>query len=115
MSGAEYAWSRIATEGPALASRPAARRRRTMARVRAGVGRSPLISGAIVCLLLGILSVLTMPSPPDYDPFAWVVWGRELAHQIVGRHDLFVVEGGPSWKPLPVAFTTVFGFFGPAP
>ncbi len=69
----------------------------------------------IVCLALGIVSVLTLPSLPGYDPFAWVVWGRELAHQIIGPGQPFVTGGGPSWKPLPVAFTTVFGFFGAAP
>ncbi len=68
-----------------------------------------------MCLVLGTVSVLTLPSLPGYDAFAWVVWGRELAHQIMGRHDVFVVGGGPSWKPLPVAFTTAFGFFGAAP
>src|SRR3954469_4760635 len=39
---------------------------------------------------------------------AWLVWGREIAHL-----DLSTVDG-PSWKPLPVAFTTVFSFAGGA-
>src|SRR5436190_2378851 len=39
---------------------------------------------------------------------AWLVWGREMAHL-----DLSTVDG-PSWKPLPVAFTTVFSVFGGA-
>ncbi|MEJ7714323.1 MAG: hypothetical protein WKF40_00910 [Thermoleophilaceae bacterium] len=34
------------------------------------------------------------------------MWGRELAHL---RLD---TTGGPSWKPLPVAFTTLFAPFG---
>jgi len=34
------------------------------------------------------------------------MWGREI-----GQLDL-VTTGGPSWKPLPVVFTTVFSFFG---
>lgn len=79
------------------------------------VGRAPLILGAFICLLLGAVSILTLPSLPGYDAFAWVVWGRELVHLIAGRHDVFALGGGPSWKPLPVAFTTVFGFFGAAP
>jgi hypothetical protein len=53
-----------------------------------------------VCLELAGLSLL-LPSEPSYDPWAWLVWGRELAHFGLDT------TGGPSWKPLPVAFTTV--------
>src|ERR671922_303190 len=53
-----------------------------------------------VCLALAGLSLL-LPSEPSYDPWAWLVWGRELAHLGLDT------TGGPSWKPLPVAFTTV--------
>jgi hypothetical protein len=53
-----------------------------------------------VCLGLAGLSLL-LPSEPSYDPWAWLVWGRELAHFGLDT------TGGPSWKPLPVAFTTV--------
>jgi hypothetical protein len=52
------------------------------------------------CLALAGISLL-LPSEPSYDPWAWLVWGRELAH---GSLD---TAGGPSWKPLPVAFTTL--------
>ena len=77
--------------------------------------RSPTLVAIVACLGLGILSVLTLPSLPSYDPFAWVVWGRELAHHVIGPHEAFITGGGPSWKPLPVVFTSVFGFFGAAP
>jgi hypothetical protein len=50
------------------------------------------------CLALAALSLL-LPSELSYDPLAWVVWGREIAH-----FDLDTA-GGPSWKPLPVVFT----------
>jgi hypothetical protein len=53
------------------------------------------------CLALAALSLL-LPSEPSYDPFAWLVWGREIAH---GTLD---TTGGSSWKPLPVVFTTLF-------
>jgi hypothetical protein len=52
------------------------------------------------CLALAGISLL-LPSEPSYDPWAWLVWGRELAH---GGLD---TTGGPSWKPLPVIFTTL--------
>lgn len=57
------------------------------------------------CLALAALSLL-LPSSPTYDPWAWIVWGREVLHL-----DLSTVDG-PSWKPLPVLFTTVFALFG---
>ncbi|MET0836996.1 MAG: hypothetical protein ABWY97_09460, partial [Thermoleophilaceae bacterium] len=59
------------------------------------------------CLALAAVSLL-LPSEPSYDPFAWLVWGREIAH---GHLD---TTGGSSWKPLPVVFTTVFSFAGEA-
>jgi hypothetical protein len=57
------------------------------------------------CLLVGALSLLAV-SAPTYDPWAWIIWGREVAHL-----DLVTLEG-PSWKPLPVLFTTPFSLFG---
>jgi len=61
------------------------------------------------CLALAALSLLA-PSSPSYDPFAWIVWGREL----VGAGQTFGVAGGPSWKPLPVLFTAPFSLVGDA-
>src|SRR5437764_1408970 len=58
-------------------------------------------------LVIAALSLL-IPSTPSYDPWAWLVWGKEIAHL-----DL-VTTGGPTWKPLPVIFTTVFSVFGNA-
>ena len=57
------------------------------------------------CVALAGLTLLG-PSAPTYDPWSWIIWGREIAH-----FDL-VTTGGPSWKPLPVVFTTVFSLFG---
>ena len=62
----------------------------------------PVIVG---CLALSALTLL-FPSTPTYDPWAWIMWGREILHL-----DL-VTDGGPSWKPLPVLFTTPFSLFG---
>ncbi len=59
----------------------------------------------LACAVLAGISLL-LPSAPTYDPWAWIVWGREVAHLSLDT------TGGPSWKPLPVAFTTIFSGFG---
>ena len=61
--------------------------------------------GALFVLALTALTFLA-PSAPTYDPWAWIIWGREILHR-----DLSTVNG-PSWKPLPVLLTTPFGLFG---
>jgi hypothetical protein len=53
-----------------------------------------------VCVAFGGLS-LVLPSEASYDPWAWLVWGRELAHLHLDT------TGGPSWKPLPVLVTAL--------
>ncbi|MGO9793138.1 MAG: hypothetical protein ACLP8S_27540 [Solirubrobacteraceae bacterium] len=68
-------------------------------------GRHVYAVMAGVALLIALLSLL-IPSTPSYDPWAWLVWGREIIH--VSLH----APGGPTWKPLPVIFTTVFALFG---
>jgi hypothetical protein len=74
-----------------------------------GTGSPVSLPVAIVggSLLLGFLSLL-LPSAPTYDPFAWIIWGREIAHL-----DLNTVDG-PSWKPLPVMLTTLTAPLGEA-
>jgi hypothetical protein len=66
---------------------------------------SSIVPVLIGCLVLSALS-LFFPSTPTYDPWAWIMWGREIV-----QLDL-VTEFGPSWKPLPVLFTTPFSLFG---
>jgi hypothetical protein len=61
----------------------------------------PMAMPIAICLALGVVSLL-LPSEPSYDPWAWMVWGRELA-----RFDLDT-NGGPSFKPLPVLVIAVF-------
>jgi len=52
------------------------------------------------------LTSLALPSAPGYDPWSWLVWGREVA-----AFDLSTSEG-PAWKPLPVMVTTVLAVLG---
>ncbi len=64
----------------------------------------------LACVVLAALSAAVLPTVPSYDPWSWIVWGRE----VTDPHLSFVVSGGPSWKPLPFLFTTVWGLFGGA-
>ena len=70
---------------------------------------SPLLRCWAVSLGLALITLL-WPTIPSYDPFSWVVWG----HEVSDPHISFFVGGGPSWKPLPFLFTTVWGLFGGA-
>ncbi len=45
---------------------------------------------------LALLSLAVLPAAPTYDPWAWLIWGREL-----WSADLSTAEG-PAFKPLPV-------------
>jgi hypothetical protein len=56
-------------------------------------------------LLLALLS-LPWRSAPAYDPWAWIIWGREIVH--LQLHTI----GGPTWKPLPVMVTMLLAPFG---
>jgi hypothetical protein len=69
---------------------------------------SPLAVWWGASFLLAVLSAIVWPTIPSYDPFSWVVWGRE----VTDPHISFFIGGGPSWKPLPFAFTAVYGAFG---
>jgi hypothetical protein len=71
---------------------------------------SPLLRWWALSLVAAVISGLLWPTIPSYDPFSWVVWGREVSDP----HISFFVGGGPSWKPLPFLFTTVYGLFGSA-
>lgn len=65
-------------------------------------------AAVVVCLVVAALSLLLPATTPTYDPWAWLVWGREVA--VLDLDTRF----GPSWKPLPVLFTTPFSLFGEA-
>ncbi len=74
------------------------------------VAGSSAVQAMLACLLLAALSAVVLPTVPSYDPWSWIVWGREVSDP----HLSFVVSGGPSWKPLPFLFTPVWGLFGGA-
>src|SRR3954471_4431487 len=65
------------------------------------------VAAVVLCLTLAALTLL-FPSTPTYDPWSWIVWGRQILHG-----SLDTVEG-PSWKPLPIVFTVPVSLFGDA-
>jgi hypothetical protein len=87
-----------------VASPVAVRGRPSLAAAR----EHPFLVSTVVCVVLAALSAAVLPTVPSYDPWSWVVWGKE----VFDPHLSFFVGGGPSWKPLPVVFTAVFGLFG---
>jgi hypothetical protein len=87
------------------ATNPSRPRQASLTR-RLGGGRLYLALAA-GALLIAAFSLL-IPSTPSYDPWAWLVWGREIIHINLQT------TGGPTWKPLTVIFTTVFSLFGRA-
>jgi hypothetical protein len=87
------------SERPRPASAPAG------ARAARSFWPGPTTLLVLGCLAVGAASLLTV-SAPTYDPWSWIIWGREVLHG-----DLVTLEG-PSWKPLPVLFTTPFALFG---
>jgi hypothetical protein len=66
---------------------------------------APMVWIVLACLVVSAVT-LAYPTTPTYDPWAWILWGREIVHL-----DL-VTTGGPSWKPLPILFTVPFSLFG---
>jgi len=73
-------------------------------RARARFGPGPALAAA---LALAAVS-LALPYLPVYDPWAWLVWGRELLHGGLET------TGGPSWKPLPVLVDAPLSLLGGA-
>lgn len=63
--------------------------------------------GAVAVLALAALS-LFLPFQPVYDPWGWLVWGRELAGLDLATAD------GMSWKPLPVLIDAPLSLLGGA-
>jgi hypothetical protein len=62
---------------------------------------------AALALIAGAVT-LRLPSTPNYDPWVWLIWGREIAHGQLST------TGGPTLKPLAIVFTTIVAPFGSA-
>jgi hypothetical protein len=57
---------------------------------------------------ISLLSLLLVAPAPSYDPWAWLLWGREVA-----GGSLSTLEG-PAFKPLPVAVCALLAPLGSA-
>ncbi len=62
----------------------------------------------LACLGLAAVSLAVLPAAPAYDPWMWLLWGRELAAGGLDTAD------GPAFKPLPVAICTLLAPLGSA-
>jgi hypothetical protein len=71
---------------------------------------TPVAITCAVCFVLAVISVLVISWVPSSDPWAWIDWGQELSSSSIPAG----LGGGPSWKPFPAFFTTIFGLFGDA-
>ena len=63
---------------------------------------------AVAAALVLAAASLALPYHPVYDPWGWLVWGRELLH------GGFETAAGPSWKPLPVLVDAPLSLLGSA-
>jgi hypothetical protein len=82
---------------------------RTQSRSRAGALRSPAMRAALIvaaCLGLGAVSLANLPAVLSFDPWAWMAFGREIAH---GTLD---TVGTSSWKPLTAVLVIPFTALG---
>ena len=68
---------------------------------------APGVTAAAIVLVTAASALLIAPIP-TYDPWMWLLWGRETASL-----SLSTVEG-PAFKPLPVAVCAVLSLLGPA-
>jgi hypothetical protein len=59
-------------------------------------------------LAVAALSALVVAPAPSYDPWSWLLWGREVT-----RLELSTLEG-PAFKPLPVAVCALLAPLGGA-
>jgi hypothetical protein len=58
--------------------------------------------------VIALVSLLVVAPAPSYDPWAWLLWGREVAGGELSTLD------GPAFKPLPVAVCALLAPLGGA-
>jgi hypothetical protein len=63
---------------------------------------------AVALVVVSIVLVSVVGIRPAYDPYGWLVWGRQTLHWNLNT------EGEPSWKPLTYLFTLPYALAGRA-
>jgi hypothetical protein len=63
---------------------------------------------SVAVLAASVLFVVIVGMRPSYDPYGWLVWGRQVLHWNLNT------DGAPSWKPLTFLFTLPYALFGRA-
>ncbi|HYI17944.1 MAG TPA: hypothetical protein VD836_04510 [Solirubrobacteraceae bacterium] len=63
---------------------------------------------ALIAAGLAVASTLVVAAVPSYDPWAWLLWGREVAGGTLSTAE------GPAFKPLPVAVCALLSPLGDA-
>lgn len=71
-----------------------------------GAALSPSRHAALAVFAAAMASVVLIPAVPSYDPWSWLLWGREVAHGTLST------AGGPAFKPLPVAVCALLAPLG---
>lgn len=61
---------------------------------------------AIAVLAASVAFVAVVGLRPSFDPYGWLVWGRQTLHGDLNT------DGAPSWKPLTFVFTLPYALFG---
>jgi hypothetical protein len=61
-----------------------------------------------VAVAVAALSALVIAPAPSYDPWAWLLWGREITHATLSTEEM------PAFKPLTVAACTLLAPLGGA-
>lgn len=79
--------------------------------MRRGAGKrtgGPALGVVLAGLVVSGLSLLVVAPAPSYDPWAWLLWGREVADGGLDTRE------GPAFKPLPVAVCALLAPLGGA-
>jgi hypothetical protein len=67
-----------------------------------------VLRAVLAALVVAALSALVTAPAPSYDPWAWLLWGREVAHGTLSTEEM------PAFKPLTVAACALLAPLGEA-